>query len=333
MNRPLSVERQGRFQSPDAAEALHAFFDPVFDVSLTHEAPVSLSCHARAMGGGLVCRMDAAGSLALERAVGAARRGGWDYRLVVLVSTGSCDSIVREHGQPLHSGDIALFDMARSFRISFASPASLILLFLPRSTPLESLPSHGQRLGQEDVMNGLMAPPVRLLADSPAPLSPTQASALIDAIALLAQAPPSDAAGDGSDASPDRLADLWALLEACASDAEWPPGRMAAALGLSRTGLYRLATSEGGVSAMRQDARLRRAAMLLMDPSGPARAVADVALLAGFASPVHFSRVFRQRFALSPLEFRRRFHASGEAKLDPRFALWLEGGPSGAAFS
>lgn len=325
MNRPLSVERQGRFDGSDAAQALRAFFDPMFDVAPSGEAPVSVRCHARAMGGGLVCRLDTEGSLELERAVGAARRGGWDHRLVLLVSAGSCDSMVREHVQPLRSGDIALFDMARSFRISLESPASLILLYLPRSTPLESLPPHGRRLPAEDVMNGLIVPPIRLLADCPPPLSPTEASALIDAIALLAEAPPPDA--------PDRLADLWALLEACASDAAWPPGRMAAALGLSRTGLYRLATSEGGVSAMRQDARLRRAVLLLMDASGPVGAVTDVALSAGFASPTHFSRVFRQRFALSPLEFRTRFRDSGEAKLDPRFALWLEGAPSGAASS
>ncbi|KTR07824.1 hypothetical protein NS365_02480 [Aureimonas ureilytica] len=322
MNHPVLMERRGQFETPGEAEALRAFLTPLFDLTLMHDAPVSISCHARATGGGLVVRLDA-GSLELERAVGAARRGGWDHRLVLLVSAGSCDSTVREHVQPLRSGDIALFDMARSFSLSIQRPASLVLLFLPRSTPLESLPPHGRHLPAEDVMNGLIVPPIRLLADGPAPLSPTEASALIDAIALLAQAPPPDA--------PDRLTDLWALLDACATNAEWPPGRMAAALGLSRTGLYRLATSEGGVSAMRQDARLRHAVMLLLDPSGPVRAVADVALASGFASPAHFSRLFRQRFSLSPLEFRTRVRYSGEARLDPRFALWLERGLNGVA--
>ncbi|MGP4114599.1 helix-turn-helix domain-containing protein [Streptomyces sp. 4N509B] len=78
---------------------------------------------------------------------------------------------------------------------------------------------------------------------------------------------------------------------------------LAAEVSLSPSRLAHLFTEQLGHSPMRalRDARLRHAALLLEATALP---VARVAAVAGFASPHHFSRLFRARYGVPPGAYR-----------------------------
>jgi AraC-like DNA-binding protein len=81
------------------------------------------------------------------------------------------------------------------------------------------------------------------------------------------------------------------------------PDRIAAEAALSRASLYRLFEPLGGVAAYIRERRLDYAYRLLRDPDEK-RFVAVISDALGFSSEAHFSRVFKQRFGLSPREVR-----------------------------
>ncbi|MDN3026813.1 helix-turn-helix domain-containing protein [Streptomyces sp. S.PB5] len=78
---------------------------------------------------------------------------------------------------------------------------------------------------------------------------------------------------------------------------------LAAQVALSPSRLAHLFTRQLGQSPMRalREARLRHAARLL---EGTGLSVERVAVASGFVSPFHFHRVFRERFGMTPGEYR-----------------------------
>lgn len=77
---------------------------------------------------------------------------------------------------------------------------------------------------------------------------------------------------------------------------------VAAAGGVSRATLYRAFDGEGGVNRFIQDRRLHHARSALRRRRGASPTIADIAHQYGFASPNHFSRVFRDRYNYPPSE-------------------------------
>lgn len=98
------------------------------------------------------------------------------------------------------------------------------------------------------------------------------------------------------------------------------------AFGCSRSVLYRLLATEGGVSAAIKKRRLARAYHLLGNPALRHLSLAEIAMRCGFSDQSHFCRAFRTAFALSPSQARLQLSASaastGPADL-PRFRDWL----------
>lgn len=76
------------------------------------------------------------------------------------------------------------------------------------------------------------------------------------------------------------------------------------ALGYSRSTLYRLFEPLGGVRAYIQERRLRRSAEELLAGHNRHRRICDIAYGWGFVSEAHYSRVFRQRYDMSPTDAR-----------------------------
>jgi AraC-like DNA-binding protein len=76
-------------------------------------------------------------------------------------------------------------------------------------------------------------------------------------------------------------------------------------LGVSRSTLHRLFEAEGGVQAYIRERRLEAARFLLDDPRivEPIYAIAE---RLGFSDAAHLSRLFRDRYGLSPSEYRAR---------------------------
>ncbi len=104
-----------------------------------------------------------------------------------------------------------------------------------------------------------------------------------------------------------------AMIERELLSRDLTPDRIAAALGVSRSTLYRAFEAAGGVIASIQRRRLSHAYALLRQRPGRTPTVADIAFSCGFASESHFSRVFRDRFDIAPGDL-----GVGRADLKPR---------------
>lgn len=76
-----------------------------------------------------------------------------------------------------------------------------------------------------------------------------------------------------------------------------------AAIGTSRSNLYRLFQPLGGVANCIRETRLRRAYAALRDPS-EWRSISALAYRYGFVSAAHFSRAFRELFGFTPGDIR-----------------------------
>lgn len=80
-------------------------------------------------------------------------------------------------------------------------------------------------------------------------------------------------------------------------------GMICGALGVSRSQLYRMLKSEGGVARYIQKLRLEACHAWLSDDSD-VRTIAEISERVGFDNPSQFSRAFRREFGASPSEIR-----------------------------
>ncbi len=111
------------------------------------------------------------------------------------------------------------------------------------------------------------------------------------------------------------------------------PALLAKEFGVSRSQLYRLFHSTGGINAYIQKRRLLRSRRALCDPQLAHLRIQDIADDAGFPDAAHFSRLFKHRFGISPQSARASSRmdmppatnlSSQEMQDSARFARWLE---------
>lgn len=102
------------------------------------------------------------------------------------------------------------------------------------------------------------------------------------------------------------FARLTNTIEAQSVDPTIDPDSIAAAHGISKRYLH-LVLAQGGTSfgTVLIEARLNRARALLEDRRFARISIADIAWRSGFSNPSHFARRFRQRFGISPGDFRK----------------------------
>ncbi len=119
------------------------------------------------------------------------------------------------------------------------------------------------------------------------------------------------------------------FIEANLSELDLTADWIAKRTGISRSKLYVLFESYGGVSTFIRDRRMRQALLTLVDQRNQTRSIYDVALQAGYASDSTFSRAFRSRFGASPNEVRNgvamdRMNEVNRESLDRRYEGWLQ---------
>ena len=109
------------------------------------------------------------------------------------------------------------------------------------------------------------------------------------------------------------------------------PDEVAAAMGVSRSALYRQFKESGGIALYIREQRLRRCFTDLVSERGRDKQVAEIAWHWGFADAAHFSRLFKERFGCTPSEARegaaavqRREGRAMDSRVgDRRYEEWI----------
>jgi AraC-like DNA-binding protein len=105
-------------------------------------------------------------------------------------------------------------------------------------------------------------------------------------------------------------------IEARLGSATLTVANLCRVLGVSRSALYRLFVAEGGVHAYITRRRLERVAATLSNPFDHDR-IADIAERWGFCDAAYLGRLFRERFGMTPSDYRAFSRARPEPFASP----------------
>ncbi|ASM34034.1 MULTISPECIES: transcriptional regulator FeaR [Serratia] len=204
----------------------------------------------------------------------------------------------------LSPGDMTLIDASRPSSFTFQRDSRQISLLMPRGC-LPVPPPCAQRLGAElsavrlsrQLVLSSMQDPQLAAAESEAVLNAL--AALLRPALALEQARP-----EGQQPVFDKAL---ALIDRHIQSAQLRPEWVAAELGVSLRSLYRLFARQGLVVAQYiRNRRLDLCAQALRSAAGQEK-LAGVGLDWGFTDHSHFSTAFKQRFGMSPSEYRRQY--------------------------
>ena len=214
-------------------------------------------------------------------------------------------------------GVLRVIDLGQPISLPLA-PMDCLCLFVPRDI-MEIAAPGAERLHDRfidepraEVLAGLM----RGLAKAAPTLDRMEAGAAVEALLAafsisLARPSAADSPTDARDAALFRRAQRH--IDANLSSRDLTPDRIANALGISRTGLYRLFRDRGGVSDYVRRRRLRRVQSALTLP-GETRRISEIAFEYGFRDEATFSRAFRRAFGYTATAARE----AGTRLTDPR---------------
>jgi AraC-like DNA-binding protein len=188
----------------------------------------------------------------------------------------------------------------------------ILAVLVPRArlAPLLTHPDslHTATLSTEDGGGGLLANFLPNLFDSLPDLALSQSESAGRALIELIATAFNGATFDENDAP--QLAHSALVLKAKSFVKErlasptLDPDQVAAAMGLSRSALYRLFKESGGIAAYIREQRLRRCFADLVSHRGHDAQIATIAFRWGFGDAALFSRLFRERFGCTPSEAR-----------------------------
>lgn len=224
-------------------------------------------------------------------------------------------SVTRHQGRDsaLRYGDFHLLDSSRPYELAFQQSNRMLVLAIPQrdlarrmANPetVIGLPMSG-RMGLPGLLSSLLSGfwDQRCREE---PLSPRFSEALLDLVAS-AYASVTGAGTDESSVAVARREQVRSYIESHLHDPALTPARLAAAMHLSTRRLHQLFEADGetvGAYILRR--RLEECARAIADPSQRGRTVTEIAFLHGFNNASHFGRVFRERFATTPSEFRNK---------------------------
>lgn len=256
-------------------------------------------------------------------------RGGTEPQSYSLILQLSGSGRLSQYGQEAHmqSGDLALCDNTAPHSHYMAEHSELVLWRIPAHALHGHLPLPeqfcGRRLpgnsGTAPVAAGLLTSLCQRSAGSlPTTVQQGLARQLLELVAIsysltfgTLNAPSSVVGG--------RYAKARRFIEQHLSDPELGPQKIAQSLNVSSRYLRMIFAAENdSVSAYILRRRLEEVAHQLADTRWRGRSIGEMAFYWGFNSAPHFSRSFRERFGLSPREYRARHSGiNGRAELSP----------------
>ena len=241
----------------------------------------------------------------MERGARELALGQRQVMLMALID-GAVEGTADGAGFSFRAGDIAVLDYARGYR-STTTDFDVIAVMSDRERlpPAFNLPeAHGAVLPAASGAARLLQRQALALFETAGELSLAEAAAALDGIfttagaALTAMLAGRHAASFGSD-----LALIEQALQVIDDNLHKPaltPLRVAAALGWSRSTLYRVLEPLGSVGTVLRQRRLARAAQAIVAQPHARLSLRKLAADHGFASESHFGRAFRARFGVTP---------------------------------
>lgn len=224
-------------------------------------------------------------------------------------------SSVRQDGREalLAPGDFALYDSSRPYELVLDAPFEQIVLRLPVNALRSAVRDLG-RLTATTVLNEhiegqLLIEMIRTLWRDFENLEPATRLAVSNGVVNLVIAglhtlAPAEATNP-SDSSFIHLERIKRIVDSQLSDPELTVGSIAQQMGLSTGHLHRVFKSEAVPLAhyiwLR---RLEACSRDLLDPRLLSRSIGEIAYRRGFKDAAHFSRSFKDRFGVSPREWR-----------------------------
>lgn len=219
----------------------------------------------------------------------------------------------------LGEGDLTLCDNSAAYKLHFEGRAEAILLRVPAAVAKGYLPSPecfcGHRLGATDGLTSMasaMAADLARRLDGVVDEENRERAAryLLEVVGSCYATRLSHLVP----ASPVMTGRLWTVklhVEQSLRDPGLSPSRVAEKLKLSDRYLRIVfAASKESLSAYILRRRLEESARQLIDPRWRGHSITEIAFSWGFNSAPHFARRFRERFDMSPRDYRQRHAAS-----------------------
>jgi AraC-like DNA-binding protein len=238
------------------------------------------------------------------------RRDGFDHIVLQLLVSGRLMGGTPGEERSLQPGEVILLDMARPQR-TCADAARIVTINLPREQIEPVLPSgqnlHGAILSAPAA--GLLGDFMLSLARHGSQVGTEMAAGAGGAIVELVAGSLDDLVGQTASRRQEtpftalRRERAELFIETRLGDPALCADVVARGLGVSRTVLYGLFKSSGGVAQYILARRLERLRSALRNLT-EARAVAELAFVCGFSSESHCSRAFRAAFGRPPGQYR-----------------------------
>ncbi|NMJ41555.1 helix-turn-helix domain-containing protein [Roseomonas sp. JC162] len=244
----------------------------------------------------------------LSRTAAQARRGSLDHWMISIARRGERSASAGGTSLVLPAGLVSVSSLDEVF-VSERTDIDWLCLFVPR----EVVPEVGPALNAlrnrslDTPMGRILAAYLRQVALELPKLDTSEVPRLVEATRAMitaAVAPSTDTlAAAAAPIETVQIARIRTLIRQHLSSATLGPERLCRLAGVSRSALYRLFASQGGVAHCIQVERLRATSRALANPE-ERRSIAKIAQDAGFFEHSTFSRTFRRWFGCTPSEFR-----------------------------
>lgn len=239
--------------------------------------------------------------------------------------TSNYAGLIQEH----EPGDIVVVDYSLPYESETSGFEAIALTFDKASMPVEFQTSaHGLVLTANDPAGAMLGTQIKALVAHIDGLSIHQSQVTVDGILHFA------AAAYATPTTRERRDKRFLFQRASStarqslSDPDFGPDELVAALGVSRSKLFRVFEPHGGIQRWILAERLRGSLQCILR-AAPDHKIAAIAHSHGFRSEAHFSRAFHKRYQISPSSVRTL--AGDSMRRETYQTLLKQGGGTGAA--
>jgi AraC-like DNA-binding protein len=243
-----------------------------------------------------------------------------DHYLVSLQRGGTSRMFQGHDSCELRPGDVGLVDGTRPFRVEFPERVDRVVAVIPhpllhsRAPWLDRRPLN--RMAGDSALTATLRFYLERLA-GPECASAAEAAALAEnvcnIIALMTATTDGERSSLRHAASQPGLGQILAVLRQHLADPELSPALLAERLRISvRTLHKRFEEADTTFGQWVLDNRLLACRRAIEDPRQSAFTISQIAFGWGFNDLSHFSKAFKARFGLSPAQYRRKMHGTGD---------------------